>query len=63
MKTLLCFINIYISQLQTISYYHIVTLFERKRVYVLTAPLHTFRNTLSEAALVLKKFQFLDFYL
>ncbi len=37
---------IYISQLQTISYYHIVTLFESKHLCVLSAPLHTLRNTL-----------------
>jgi hypothetical protein len=52
------YIYIYISQLQTISYYHIVTLFERKRLCVLSAPLHTFRNTLSKAALIWKKFNF-----
>jgi len=54
---------IYISQLQTISYYHIVTLFESKRLCVLNAPLHTFRNTHSGEAFILKKIQFLDFSL
>jgi hypothetical protein len=52
---------IYLSKLQTISYYHIVTLFERKRFCVICTPLHTYRNTLSKAALILKKIQLLDF--
>jgi len=51
---------IYISQLQTISYYHIVTLFEIKCLCLPSAPLHMFRNTLFKAALILKKIQFLN---
>jgi hypothetical protein len=35
----------------------------RKRLCVLSAELYTFKNTLSKAALILKKIKFLDFSL